>query len=195
MQTTTQTMRQHRKENVMGASLEQLSSMYRQVPSDYIIAEAFCKLSKLIHNNGNRYPHIESCDQASFALEKLQMCLLTYVPGSTNKFSTYFGRVFNNKLREESQRLNYHKRCIMFNCNSLQQLMEGDSNFDVEGDSDIKINLLCLPKNLTERELQYCKLLASGYGTNKEIAEKMNVSVMTLCNLRTNLRNKLKQIL
>jgi len=193
MKTTTNTMKRHRRESVKNTSLEQLSSMYRQKPNDYIIAEAFYKLSNLIYLNGNHYPHIESCDQASFALEKLQMCLLTYVPGSTNKFSTYFCRVFKNKLREESQKLNYHKRCVMFNSSSLNSLVE--NGFDVVGDNDIQTRLLCLPNTLTDRELQYCKLLAMNYGSNKEIADELNVSVMTLCNMRRSIKYKLQMIL
>lgn len=193
METTTKTLNNYRDEEIKGLSLEQLSSLYRQTKYDCIIAEAFEKLKRLIVVNNAQYPQFDSCDSVSYALEKLQMCLLTYVPGSTNKFSTYFSKVYKNKLREEAQYLNTHKRKIIYNSTSLNYLME--EGFDVLGTKDINFNAVFLPSTLTEKEKQYCKLIVLDYGTNKEIAEKMNVSVMTLCNMRKSLRTKLKHLL
>lgn len=190
MQTTTRILNNYRDDEIKGMSLEQLSSLYRQTHYDCIIAEAFEQLRKLIIVNNRQYPQFEMCDSISFALEKLQMCLLTYVPGSSNKFTTYFCKVYKNKLREESQYLNTKKRCIIYNCTSLNYLMEEGFDISSNDDIDIDCNLLCLPTTLTDKEIQYCKLLAMDYGTNKQIAEHMNVSVMTLCNLRKSLRIK-----
>lgn len=192
METTTKTLNNYLDQEIKGLSLEQLSSLYRKTHYDCIIAEAFDQLKKLIIVNNRNYPQFEICDSVSYALEKLEMCLLTYVPGSTNKFSTYFSKVYKNKLREESQYLNTHKRCVIYNSTSLNYLVE--EGFDVAGNLDINCNMLYLPNNLTDKEALYCKLLAIDYGTNKEIAEYMNVSVMTLCNIRKSLRSKLKQL-
>lgn len=189
MKTTETVLNKYRDEEIRGLSLEHLSSLYRETQHDCIIAEAFDRLKRLIVVNSNQYPQFESCDCASYALEKLQLCLMTYVPGSKNKFTTYFSKVYKNKLREESQYLNTHKRCVVYNSTSLNHLME--EGFDIIGNKNINTNTLVLPNNLTEKERLYCLLLAMDYGTNKEIAEYMGVSVMTLCNLRKTLRAKL----
>ena len=193
METTTKVLNNYRDTEIEGLSLEQLSSLYRLTHEQSIIAEAFDQLKRLIVISNNQYPHFDTTDSISFALEKLEMCLLTYVPGSTTKFSTYFIKVYKNKLREESQALNTHKRCVIYNSTSLNYLME--EGFDVTCNKTIDSNTLMLPSTLTTREAQYCKLLAMDYGSNKEIAKHMNVSVMTLCNMRKNLRTKLECLL
>lgn len=190
METTTKILNNYRDEQIKGLSLEQLSSLYRETHYQCIIAEAFEQLKRLIVINSRQYPQFESCDSISYALEKLEMCLLTYVPGSTNKFSTYFSRVYKNKLREESQYLNTHKRKVIYNSTSLNYLIE--EGFDVVGDKNINSTNLFLPESLTDQEKLYCVLLAMDYGTNKEIADYMGVSVMTLCNMRKRLREKLE---
>lgn len=193
METTTRVLNNYRDEEIEGLSLEQLSSLYRLTQQQSIIAEAFEQLKRLIQISNNQYPHFEIADSVSFALEKLEMCLLTYVPGSGTKFSTYFMKVYKNKLREESQYLNTHKRCVIYNSTSLNYLME--EGFDLATNKTIDSNTLVLPKTLTKRERQYCELLAMDYGSNKEIAKYMNVSVMTLCNMRKTLRSKLEHLL
>lgn len=190
METTTKILNTHEDKELEGLSLEKLSSLYRQTHYDCIVAEAFEKVKRLIVINNRQYPQFEIDDCISFALEKLTMCLSTYVPGSSNKFSTYFAKVYRNELRRESQQRNTHKRCIMYNSTSLDYLME--EGFDVTGNKNIQLNTVYLPSNLTEKEKLYCKLIMMDYGSNKDMAEYMNVSVMTLCNMRKSLRIKLK---
>lgn len=189
MQTTTRVFNNYRDKEIAGLSLEELSYLYKVTGYDCIIAEAFEQIKRLAIINSQQYPQFENDDLVSYTLEKLAMCLLTYVPNNGNKFSTYFSRVFKNKLREESQYLNTHKRCVIYNSTSLNYLME--EGFDVAGNININCNTLVLPDTLTEKEKLYCRLLAMDYGTNKQIADYMNVSVMTLCNLRKSLRIKL----
>lgn len=192
MRATTQMLQHYRNDKVRHTSLEELSSMYRQQQRDYIVVEAYMRVRNIILRYRKKYPHLEYCDCASYALEKLEMCLLTYVPGGTSKFATYFSKVFNNKLREETTLLNYHKRCIIFNSTSLNSMM--DNGWDTIGGNGVACPVT-LPSNLTPNEEKYCKLLALDYGTNKEIAEYMDVSVMTLCNMRRSLRQKLECLL
>lgn len=192
METTTRVLEHYRDEEIRDLSLEQLSSIYRETHYDCVIAEAFEKLKGLIITSNRHYPQIPKDDSISFALEKLSMCLLTYVPGSSNKFSTYFLNVYKNELRREAQHMNTHKRCIVYNSTSLNYLM--DEGFDVAGKDFVGANLVYLPSTLTDREKLYCKLIMADYGSNKQIAEKMGVSVMTLCNMRKHLRNKLEYL-
>lgn len=190
MKTTTRMMNNRRNGRNSRLSLEQLSSLYKETKHDSIIAEAFERVSKIIVSLNQYYPQVETCDSISIALEKLEMCLRTYNPNGKIKFSTYFYEVFKNKLKQEVKGLNYPKRCIIYKSTSLNYLME--DGFDVSIDSDLNYQSIYLPNNLTDKEILYCKLLALDYGTNKEIAEYMQVSVMTLCNLRKSLRLKLE---
>ena len=192
METTARILNNYRDEEIKDISLEQLSSLYRQTHYDCIVAEAFERIKRLVVLHNKQYPQFEENDSISFALEKLHLCLLTYVPGSSNKFSTYFSKVYKNKLREESQYLNTHKRCVIYNSSSLNAMM--DEGFDVVGNNNVKYEPLTLPDTLSSKERAYCYLLAMDYGSNKEIAEKMNVSVMTLCNMRKSLRTKLEYL-
>ena len=192
MQTTTRTLNNYRNPKMCNLSLEQLSSLYRQKKQDAIIAEAFDRIKRLIVVNRRQYTQVQICDCISFALQDLELCLLTYVPGSSNKFTTYFCKVYKNTLLRHTLHLNYDKRKLNNECASLNYLME--QGFDYSNNMDMVCNILCLPESLTQKEKQYCYLVAIDYGTNKEIAEYMNVSTMTLCNIRKSLRFKLQYL-
>lgn len=190
MKTTTRMMSDRKNGRNANLSLEQLSILYQQTKNESIIAEAFIRSSAIIVYAKKYFPQVDSCDYISIALEKLEMCLRTYKPNNC-RFTTYFYNVFKNNLKQEVKSLNYHKRCIIFNSTSLNCLVDEDG-FDVAVDRELDYHTICLPNGLTEKELQYCQLLAMDYGTNKEIADYMKVSTMTLCNLRKSLRPKLE---
>lgn len=192
MQTTTKMFNKFRNPKFYGLSLEQLSSLYRQQKQDAIVAEAFERVKKMVIVNNRQYPYFETCDTISFALEQLEMCLLTYVPGSRNKFITYFCKVYKNKLRTETQYLFTDKRkTLRYTVNMTDLLNKG---VDFSDGKYVDDRILCLPNTLTDREMQYCFLLATDYGSNQEIADHMKVTTMTLCNMRKSLRYKLKHL-
>ena len=190
METTTKMLNNYRDEEIKDLSLETLSELYRKTHYDCIIAEAFNRLENLVRYNNQKYPVFDPNDYASWALNDITMCLLTYVPGSSNKFSTYFSKVYCNRLRTETKTKNTHKRKIVFVSSSLEGLVE--SGFDAKCNKQIEDDFIYLPKTLTPQEKLYCKLIVTNYGTTTEIAKKMGVSRMTVNNIKNRLRIKLK---
>jgi DNA-binding NarL/FixJ family response regulator len=74
--------------------------------------------------------------------------------------------------------------------NAIEKVMEGDTWFSEEIESMIKKN----PENpllLSGREIQVLKLIAGGY-TNKEIADKLFISALTVDSHRKNLIQKMR---
>lgn len=161
-------------------SLEELALMYQEQQNIEVFSTAFYKVYNLAYQVKENYWGLNDDDVASWCLEKLDYCLKTY--NGENKFSTYFYKVFSNKLREETESLNAKKRkCILVSINELLNVGLEDT-----------YNLLecILPDTLTQREKEVCLMKSQGY-ENKDCAEKLHVSKMTICNIEKSLKNKL----
>ncbi len=171
-------------------TLEQASEFYRESLDPSLFALAFTKLYKQIVAVGNKYPGLTESDICSHALEKLDTCLRTY-NASTARFITYYTKTLMNTFRTETEALNTDKRRIIYNSTSYDSLVEAGFDqevFDAIEEDNLFETLACY--GLTEKELMYCKLAAAEL-TNAEIAEYMNVSVMTISNIRKKLKEKL----
>lgn len=165
----------------MADTMEQLSMLYKVCSSEQILATAFCKIVKLISKINDEFFGLDETDMESWSLEKLEMCLRTYDETKGVKFITYFGRVYHNKLREETEKLNYKKRkCIMQSINDI---------IDIGINDTYNLLTMILPKNLTEKEKTYCILASQGYD-NSYIADTLGVSRMTISNIRKSLNVK-----
>lgn len=163
-------------------SLEHLSELYSSTPDSLILASAYAKVFKLAIVINNSYWGLTEADMASFCLEKLDFCLRTFVQDRGVKFITYFSRVYKNKLREETEKLNRKKRkCILESINDLINVGVEDTYNLIE---------MLLPDTLTQREYQLCLLASEGYD-RAYCAEKLGVSRMTICNMEKSLRVKL----
>jgi RNA polymerase sigma factor (sigma-70 family) len=176
-------------EDTRDMSLEQIAEAYRESLNPSLLALAFEKTYKLIINISAKYYGLTNEDIVSFSLEKLDMCLQTYISGQAN-FSTYFTTNLMNKFREETQALNTQKRKALFFSDSYEVMVE--NGFDlvaVTYEEDEIIDTLTQYK-LTDKELEYCSLILCDW-SNAEISKMMGVSVMTLSNMRRKLREKL----
>ena len=164
----------------MTLPLENLAILYQQSPKVEIFSTAFNKIFNLAITIKDKYFGLNDDDVASWCLEKLDYCLKTYKEG--NKFSTYFYTVFSNKLREETENLNAKKRkSILVSINEVLNIGIEDT---------YNLLMVDLPKGLTMREYEYCKLASEGFDKNY-IAEQLDVSRMTICNIEKSLRVKL----
>ena len=166
-------------DEMRGLTLNELALMYQETHDCRILATSYSKIYKLAISISNNFWGLSESDLASFCLEKLDYCLLTYKPDF--QFTTYFSTIFRNKLREETEALNYKKRkCILVSINEL-------INIGIEDTYDILE--MFIPSNLTDREYKLCKLESIGYD-KKDCAKKLGVSTMTICNMEKSLRNK-----
>lgn len=171
-----------------GTSLEDLATLYQKERMPDILASAFVGAYTMILSISTFYYGLSSEDVSSYALEKLDQALLTYVPDSAS-FTTYFCTLLKNKLREETQALSTHKRKANIQSNSYEEMVE--HGFDIVSPPE---EMLILDECFTEKEKAYCHLITDGW-TNAEIANKLQVSIMTLCNMRKKLRVKLQYAL
>jgi DNA-binding NarL/FixJ family response regulator len=178
-------------EDTRDMSLEQIAEAYKESLNPSLLALAFKKTYKLIINISAKYYGLTNEDIVSFSLEKLDICLQTYKNGQAN-FSTYFTRTLMNKFREETEALNTQKRKALFYSDSYELMVENGYDLIACAEEDDFIESLH-EYNLTTEELRYCELLLSGW-TNKDISNKMKVSVTTLSNMRKKLKKKLRPL-
>lgn len=166
-------------ERLLGKSLNELALMYQATPTTAILATSFELTFRLATIIQNQFYGLADEDVVSWYLEKLDMCLRTYKGGY--QFTTYLSKVFRNKLREETERLNYKKRkCILESINDIVEIGLEDTYNVID---------MLLPKNLTQNEYTYCMLASEGYD-NAYIADMLDVSRMTISNIRKSLKVK-----
>lgn len=166
-------------DDLQSFSLEVLAEMYQKCDKTTILATSFEKIYRLAILVSSEFWGLNEDDLASWCLEKLDVCLRTY--NSETKFTTYFSTVYRNKLREETERLNYKKRkCILESINDI---------IDIGLEDTYNLLDMMLPNTLSDKEYKYCILAAEGYD-NDYIAKQMNVSRMTICNIRKSLKIK-----
>ena len=165
---------------LLGSTLDELALLYQQEPDTKVFATCFYKIFKLAIVSSKKYWGLNEDDIASICLEKLDYCLRTYEP--IYSFTTYFTKVFENRLREETQKYSRKKRkCVLQSINDLIN----------EGIYDTyNVLEMLLPKTLTDKEYKYCMLLSEGYD-NAYISSKLGVSQTTLSNYRKSLKFKL----
>ena len=104
-------------------SLTELATKYKKEGSPIYLATAFKKLYGLILQTSQRFYGLTQSDLASHALERLDFCLRTYDDESA-AVTTYYSKLLYNRLREETESLNTHKRKAIFACQSIDALAE-----------------------------------------------------------------------
>lgn len=174
-------------------SMEQLAIEYQKDLDPSILAESFVRNYNFIFQLASGYYGLTEQDIASHALERLDYCLQTYQQG--NKFLTYYGTVLKNKLREETQYLNTHKRKVIFHSSSYEVMVDNGFDLVACAQEDETTNLVedLREHGLEDREIKYCLYLLMGE-SNANIAKYMGCTIMTLCNMRKRMRNKLKNL-
>jgi len=178
-------------DEVKKMSLEEMAEAYTLCLNPSILAGAFSQLYMLTISTAQKFYGISSHDLASFSLEKLDQCLQLYKQGDA-KFSTYYRSCLYNRLREEAESLNTHKRRMIFCAESLDKLFEENMEFEPQAEISIefKVGDFMPTEVMTEREITYCQYIIEGWA-NKDIAEMMQLSIMSLTKIRKRLREKI----
>lgn len=173
-------------------TLEEISAKYKMTLSPALLAAAYEKIVQLAYVVSRPFFGLSEEDVASFALEKLDVCLLTYREGE-GKFATYFSSVFYNQLRAETEALNTHKRCIIFNSQSYDGMLENGYDVIREDESLFEIIQVLESLNLTQSEMKYCMaiLQESHILRDSEIAEQLNMTRAGVGYIRKSLKKKL----
>jgi DNA-binding CsgD family transcriptional regulator len=173
-----------------GLSMEQLAIEYQKEFGPSILAESFVRSFNFILQIASHYYGLTDQDIASHALDRLDYCLQTYEQG--NKFLTYYGTVLKNRFREETQYLNTHKRKAVFHSFSYEVMVDNGFDLVASAKEDEMSDLIedLREQGLEDREIEYCLYLLMGE-SNANIAKSMDCTIMTLCNMRKRMRNKL----
>ena len=132
------------------------------------------------------FKNIVDEDKASYALQELDKCMLTYDETISN-FSTFFSTYLDNALITLSIKKSTDKRKIIYN----EENMDNLNNLSYEDNYNcFDIDMFCKDNDLSNIEINQCKLLYSGYSI-KEIAKRFNISVQYCYQLNKNIKNKL----
>jgi len=168
---------------------EEISIEYKDSLSPALFALVFTRVYKIAIQQSQKFFGLTEADICSFTLEKLDLALIMFDDSNGSKFSTFFTHVIYNKFREETESLSCHKRKVIFNCNSYDKMVE--DGFDKEFTEDYSLIMEAVKScNLTDKELAFCELAVDTY-TNTDIANILNVSKMTISNIRKSLKTKI----
>lgn len=169
-------------------SIEELLKEYQENMSPNILAYLFISNYGVIYNVSKNYLLLTGDDKASLCLQQLDKCIYKYNSNMKCSFITYFLVCYKNLLRTETEQLFSHKRYANYITDDISDYQEMLST-----DSD-NINILDLDNyNLTQSQMQHCKLIVNGY-SNKEISKILKVSVQYIYKLNEILGKKLSDL-
>jgi len=154
----------------------QLIKEYQEKLSPNILAYFYSNNYGLLCKINTLYPIINEEDKASFCLQELDKCLLTFNTDLNIRFMTYFSKCYKNRLCIESNLLNMQKRKANINCLDIENLQI--LSLDIM-DSINDENLILDNYNLTSKEKYHCKLLNAGYSIN-EISNILKLKPITI---------------
>lgn len=200
--------------------LKELSALYRgpknfnQIALDYqdtedaiLLSYTFCENMGLISQITQSYFGLTEMDVDSYALEELHKAMMHFKEDSGAKLTTLYSRFLKNRLRAETQALNYDKRVANAKVDSLDgEDSENEfglaNTYKMQGYHEDRFNeidiLTALTRNdaLTENEFKYCQIIVKEVRdveaiNNSEIAEQLNMTSAGLHYLKKSLRKKL----
>lgn len=178
-------------------SIQRLVSIYQDAPNDQVLGDIFNQLKILTYKISSGYWGLTEEDIISFSFETIYNCLKSYRMTGGSKFSSYYSTSLKFRLRAETLALNQHKRKanLSIYSSSYEEMVENGFNIAYDPYQEIYLyDALERTPNLTDCERLYCRYLIIGKYSNEEIAGRMKVSVMTLCNMRKRLQVKLKEL-
>lgn len=203
--------------------LREVAAMYRgtedaeQIALDYQIDEDATKISYLYCKNigltltvSDKFFGLTEDDISSYALEELHKAMLHYRPDGGAKLTTLYSRFLQNRLRTETQSLNYDKRKSNSNTESLEGTITESDGGDVRSTGmDGKLGyeepifkeielLMSLSKKeeLSDNEYKYCEIIVSEISDitqvrDSEIAKRLDISSAAVHYIKKSLQKKI----
>lgn len=147
-----------------------LIKQYKNELCPNILAYFYIENYGLISNVARFFPYLLDEDKASFCLQVLDKCLLSYKINSNVKFSTYFIKSFSNCLQTKTSEILAQKRKLLFSTEPLFEEIVSVQELNISN-----INNILDTYNLTDKEKKHCKLLEAGYSL-REISKLFKVS-------------------
>lgn len=187
-----------------------LALMYQEEEDAVILSYVFCKHFGLTYTECDKYFGITEEDKASFALEELHKAMHHYRENGGASVITLYSRFLNNRLRTETQALNYDKRKGNVNAESFEGTLEEDDKgnksstgysnqlgYEEAGFDEAELLLsLASKEELTENEYRYCKIIIRDVNDTKnirdsDIAKRLNISSAAVHYIKKSLQKKI----
>lgn len=170
------------------ANEKELIEKYQEYLLPNILAYFYVNNYGIISNTSRLYPLLLDEDKASFCLQELDRCLLSYDFSTCNKFITYFIKCYKNKLRTETETMMTQKRKSIF---STANFADYEESLLIE-DNIENIDLVLNNYNLKTIDKKQCKLAYMGYNF-KEISLIFNQAPITIYKRNQKIKEKIKK--
>ena len=160
--------------------LSEVAENYQQDKSPAKLAYVVCRLEHYLKTQTNKYWGLTEEDKESFMLEEVDRAMLHYNPDKGAKVQTLISIYVNNRLRTETQQLQYDKRSANNAADSYEEIIATKENDEVECTQylDIEMSSLLNSAQLTESEMACCKIIMQEPHAlkNTEIADMLGMT-------------------
>lgn len=160
--------------------LSEVAENYQQDKSPAKLAYVVCRLEHYLKTQMNKYWGLTEEDKESFMLEEVDRAMLHYNPDKGAKVQTLISIYVNNRLRTETQQLQYDKRSANNAADSYEGIIATKENDEVECTQylDIEMSSLLNSAQLTESEMACCKIIMQEPHAlkNTEIADMLGMT-------------------
>ena len=193
-------------------NMNEIAMEYQDTEDAILLSYAHCKNWGLTWLKSEKFFGLTEDDVQSFALEEMHKAMLHFSPTGGAKLQTLYVRFLTNRLRTETQSLNYDKR----KSNSMTESMEEEFNdmsehtasssshmkklklgYEESTFKEIEL-LMSLAENeeLSENEYKYCEIIVSEVShleqvTDSDIAKRLNISSAAVHYIKKSLQKKL----
>lgn len=161
-------------------NLSEVAEDYQQDKSPVKLAYVVCRLEHYLKTQTNKYWGLTEEDKESFMLEEVDRAMLHYNPDKGAKVQTLISIYVNNRLRTETQQLQYDKRSANNAADSYEEIIATKENDEVEclQYQDIEMSSLLCSAQLTESEMACCKIIMQEPHAlkNTEIADMLGMT-------------------
>ena len=161
-------------------NLSEVAEDYQQDKSPVKLAYVVCRLEHYLKTQTNKYWGLTDEDKESFMLEEVDRAMLHYNPDKGAKVQTLISIYVNNRLRTETQQLQYDKRSANNAADSYEEIIATKENDEVECTQylDIEMSSLLNSAQLTESEMACCKIIMQEPHAlkNTEIADMLGMT-------------------
>jgi DNA-binding CsgD family transcriptional regulator len=161
-------------------NLSEVAEDYQQDKSPVKLAYVVCRLEHYLKTQTNKYWGLTDEDKESFMLEEVDRAMLHYNPDKGAKVQTLISIYVNNRLRTETQQLQYDKRSANNAADSYEEIIATKENDEVECTQYLGIEMSSLLNSaqLTESEMACCKIIMQEPHAlkNTEIADMLGMT-------------------
>ena len=178
-----------------------LVELYNQGYKDEAISKFYNNNAALIYTTAKKFVSIEDCDKESFALESIDKALKTDSDNNA-KLTTYFVKIYKNKLKDILKKQGREKRKINREAVSIEEMLEKETleqglSYTMDGtftseveDREVYYDMSELGLSPQQREILKVFVENEGNITQKEVGKVLGISRSTVATQLGRIKNK-----